>query len=467
MSLSNAPELRKTESRWDGAREVMGMSGPIILGSLSFTIMMFIDQVMVAKLGTDALAAIGSAGLWSYISSCFLFGIIGCVSTFVSQSFGRGNLEDCSRYTWQGLHFSLLGGLLALVLWPVSTTLFRAMNHAPEVTRLETVYFQIRLVGFLPTAAITALVAFFQAVGRPGTPTKISILANVVNVIGNYLLIYGRFGFPKLGVAGAAISTVLSLFIQAGILLYLFLSGPMNDRYASRRTRAFEMPKAKEILNVGAPTGFTFFMDVANWGIFTSFVVGHFGTVALASHNAAINFMHLGFMPAIGLNQGVAALVGQYIGRKDPDTAEARTYTAIKIAMVYMFAMGLLFAVFGKGLIFTFFSKDPAVLALGHRLLILSAFFQAFDAINIIASGALRGAGDTRWMAMVMFLFAYLFFLPLALALAFLAKWGAIGAWIGATAYIIVLSGFLFTRFRRGHWRTINIFTYSDSVPSE
>jgi len=206
---------------------------------------------------------------------------------------------------------------------------------------------------------------------------------------------------------------------------------------------------------------------VANWGIFTSFVVGHFGTVALASHNAAMNFMHLCFMPAIGLNQGVAAIVGQYIGRKDPDTAEARTYTAIRIAMVYMFVMGLVFAVFGRGLIHAFFSNDPEVLALGHKLLMLSALFQAFDAINIIASGALRGAGDTRWMAMVMFLFAYLFFLPLSLGLAFLAKWGALGAWIGATAYIIILSGFLFTRFRRGHWRTINIFTYSDSVPSE
>jgi Na+-driven multidrug efflux pump len=210
-------------------------------------------------------------------------------------------------------------------------------------------------------------------------------------------------------------------------------------------------------------------MDVFNWGLFTSFIVGSFGAVWLASHNAAMGFMQLCFMPAVGLNQGISAIVGFYIGKRRYDRASSRTYTAMKLASVYMFLAGLAFAVFGRQLIALFFSKDPQVIEFGHILLILSAAWQAFDAINIISMGALRGAGDTRWMAMVTFLLNYFFFLPLAMTLAFVVHLGAIGAWIGATCHIIILSGILFTRFAKGKWQQIRIFsedTEQADVPS-
>lgn len=434
------------------------MSGPIILSSLSFTVMLFVGEVMVARLGTDALAATGSAGLWSYIVVCFFLGIVGCVSTFASQSFGRGEFTDCARYAWQGLYLSAFAGAIGFLFLPFIGPLFRSMGHAPSVTNFEITYLRIRVFGFGAMAWLTALSAFFQGIGRPRVPMYTSILANMMNVVLNYVLIFGHFGFPRMGVAGSATATVLSLLFQAVSLQVLFMARSVHEKYGTRHAYAFDWTKIREILRIGVPCGFTFFMDVANWGIFTSFIVGHFGTVALASHNAAINFMHLSFMPAIGLNQGIAAIVGQYLGRKDPDTAASRTYTALKIAIVYMFLMGIVFAFFGKPLIGWFFSSDPEVLRVGHALLLLAALFQGFDAINIVTSGALRGAGDTRWMAIATFLLAYLFFLPLALVMAFAVKLGAIGAWVGATAYIIVLSGILFSRFRSGHWRRITIF---------
>ncbi len=452
-------DLSAPETRWSGVREVMGMSGPIILGSLSFTIMLFIDNVMVARLGTDALAAMGSAGLWSYILGCFILGVVGCVSTFVSQSMGREALKNCGRYAWQGLYVSMLAGVLAFILWPLSAPLFHAMPHMPEVIRLETIYFEIRLPGYLLTAWITALAAFFQGIGRPAVPMAIGIIADLSKTGLNYLLIYGHFGFPKWGIAGAGVATLLALALQAGLLMAVFLSPPINEKFASRSGFRFDAKKSRELLRVGLPVGAMFFMDVFNWGIFTSFLVGSFGAIWLASHNAAMSFMYLCFMPAVGLNQGIAAIVGYYIGKRRFDRAFKRTYTAIKIAMAYMIMAGLVFATFGGHLIATFFSSDPEVINLGHKLLILSAAFQAFDAINIIAGGALRGAGDTRWMAGVTFLLAYGLFLPLAIFLAFPAKLGAMGAWYGATAYIILLAAFLFTRFARGHWQHIRLFS--------
>jgi MATE family multidrug resistance protein len=449
----------REETRWSGLREVMGLSGPIILGSLSYTIMQFVDQVMVAMLGTDALAAVGSAGVWSYVMGCFIFGIVGCVGTFVAQSFGRGDRTDCARYTWQGIYLSAFAGILALALWPLSGPLFRAMGHSAEVTRLELTFFRIRLLGYVSMAWVTALASFFQSVGRPAIPMYVAIAANVLNLALNYLLIFGHLGFPRLGIGGSALATVCAMTFQVIFLQGIFLSRPFHAAFHTRRTWALDPVRIRELFRIGFFAGLTVFMDVANWAIFTSFIVGHFGAVALASHNAAIGFMHLCFMPALGINQGVAVIVGLYIGRNDHAAATARTYTAMKLAMTYMFLMGLVFGVFGKTLIRVFFSTDPEVLALGHTLLILAAVFEAFDAINIVALGALRGAGDTFWVAVLTFAFAYFFFLPLSAGLAFPAGLGAVGAWIGATAYIIGLSGLLFRRFHSNRWREIQIFS--------
>jgi len=435
------------------------MSGPIILGTFSHTAMQFIDQVMISRLGTDALAAAGSAGVWSFVLGCFVLGVVGCVSTFVSQSLGRGQLDNCGRYAWQGVYLSLLAGALALVLLPASGPLFRAMGHTATVTRLELIYFRTRLLGYVSMAWIGALVAFFQAIGRPGIPMWVGIVANLLNAVLNYALIFGHFGFPRLGIAGAALATVISLTVQVVMLQWVFLASPMNARYQTRSTFAFDFARTKELLRIGLPSGLTFLMDMANWGIFTSFIVGGFGTVALASHNATVTFMHVCFMPAVGLNHGIAPIVGKRIGQGEIAIAKARTYTAMKMAMVYMFIMGLTFATFGRPLIRVVFKAPPEVVTLGHKLLILAAIFQAFDAINITVMGALRGAGDTRWMAVVMSLFAYCFFLPLALILAFPAGLGAVGAWIGATVYVIGLSGLFFSRFWGERWRQIRIFS--------
>ncbi|HUW63057.1 MAG TPA: MATE family efflux transporter [Candidatus Bathyarchaeia archaeon] len=460
-------DLNAPETRWSGVREVMGMSGPIILGSLSYTIMLFVDNVMVARLGTSALAAVGSAGLWTFILGCFILGVVGCVSTFVAQSMGRGAMDNCARYTWQGIYVALLAAVLALVLWPISGPLFRLMPHPPEVIRLELIYFRIRLPGYVMMAMITALASFFQGIGRPGIPMVVAIAANLANVGLNYLLIFGKFGFPRWGIGGAATATVMAMVLQVVLLFFIFLSRPVHDRFGSRGARAFDRVKARELLRIGVPAGFMFFMDVFNWGIFSSFIVGYFGAVSLASHNASMSFMHLCFMPALGLNQGIAAIVGYYIGKKRIDRAFSRTYTAMKIAAAYMALAGIVFAVFGSRLIATFFSDDPAVIHLGHILLIFSAAFQGFDAINIVASGALRGAGDTRWMAVATFVLNYFVFLPAAMLLAFSAGWGAIGAWTGATAYIVILSGFLFTRFARGQWQHIRIFSEDVAAVSD
>jgi len=490
------------------------MSYPIIVGSLSVTVMGFVDQVFVSRLpdGDAAMAAVGSGGLWSYTATTFVLGAVGCVSTFVSQCVGRGDKHESGSYAWQGIYLSLLSALIALALWPLAAPMFAAMGHTPEITQGETIYFQVRLFGFVPYAWLVSLTAFFQAIGRPGIPAWAGVIGNIVNAFFAWALIFGNAGFPAWGIMGAGVALVIATLVQAGLLQALFLLPAVDAQFSTRRSYAPDLTKLGDLVRIGWAAGLSAFMDIFNWALFTGFVIGRLGETAFAAHQVALNFMHLSFMPAIGVHNAMAPIVGRYIGMGDIPRAKARTYTAIRLCMVYMFSLGVFMAVFGRPLIRFFFEPSADVVVLGHALLILAALFQAFDAINIVTMGSLRGAGDTRWMAFVGVMGAYGVFLPMALLLAWPTRWtialacavatvavallslrwvgvetgrravlvllavngvafpvslllvwpegwGAVGAWIGATLYIIGLSGFLFARFYGEEWRHIRIFS--------
>ncbi len=461
LAMTATPKTKK----WDGLQEILWMAGPIVLGAFSYTIMQFVDQVMVAQLGEDALAAIGSSGLWSYTLSTLILGITGCVATFVAQAYGRGNKEICAKITWQGIHLSIILGALSLLFWPLAEPLFRIMNHSDEVTRMELIYFRIRVLGFLFIAWQAALSSFFQSIGRPIIPMFVAIVANLVNLVLDYGLIFGRLGLPQWGIGGAAVATVISVALQVILLQAIFMNRAVDREYDTRSSYRWDSTYIRDLLRIGFPGGIAHFLDVANWAIFTSFIVGRLGTIQLAAQTAAISFMQLSFIPIIGLGYATTTLVGQWIGREDIPIAKSRAYLAMRIGVTLMVINGTIMAIFGGVLIRVFFSDQPDVISIGRKLLILSAIFGGFDGAGIIAMGALRGAGDTRWIMGATFVGTYFFSLPLAWLLAWPMGLGAVGAWIGATVYIIVLSAVLLHRFHGEKWRGISIF--SSGSPSE
>ena len=294
-------------------REVMFMSGPIILGMFSFTVMEFFDKAMVSYVGTDALAAVGSAGIGSYTLSTLYMGIISVVSTFVAQCHGRGEKHLCARYCWQGIYLSLLGILFTVVLWPLSEPLVAAMRHTPEVTRLELDYFRTRLAGYVFIGVSTAMAGFFQAINRSRIPRYAAIFGNVLNLGFNYLLIFGKFGFPRMEVTGAALATVISTLFQAAFLSVVFSAAGIMPNI--RHALLFDWNRIRELFRIGLPRGDDNVFDVAKLVIFVSFIVGYFGAVQLAANAIVLGFMHVCFMPAVGLNHGIAAIVGQWLGR--------------------------------------------------------------------------------------------------------------------------------------------------------
>lgn len=433
------------------------MGAPIIAAMSSSTIMQFVDFYMVAQWGKDETAAIYPAGIAVFALTSFLMGLARCTSTFVAQSFGRDEHRECGAYAWQGLYIAAVAGLVALAFRPLAPGLFRLMGHEPELQVLEVTYFRIVILTIGLVTANVTIASFFQAISSPVVPMVITFVANAVNVGLNYVLIFGKLGLPALGLRGAALATVLSSVLQTGVLLAVFLRPRVAAQFGTRAGWRWSWFRTRQLLRIGLPAGLSFFLDIACWTVFIGFVVGRFGTEQLASSNVASQITHLSFLPALGMGAATTALVGQYIGRADLGGARLRAHMALRITATYMCAMGVLFFTFRRQLI-GLFRPEEAIITLGSRILILAAFFQVFDAVGIIMRGALQGAGDTKWPAVVTVCYAWFFFLPSSYLLGHVLGYRALGAWFAATLYVVLYGLTMWWRFEGGRWEQIDIF---------
>ncbi|MBU0638232.1 MAG: MATE family efflux transporter [Planctomycetes bacterium] len=447
--------------------ELLYLAGPIILMMVSRMLMGFIDFVMVSELGTVAQAAISPATIFVFGLACLGMGVAQAVQTFVSQTDGRGEPEQAGSYGWQTLY---IAGLCGLITWPVAQTtpiwygwVAQFANHAPEMARLEIEYTQIALWSVPASVVSVGLNGFFMGVQRPRVTLLAMVASLVVNAVGNYALIFGHFGFPELGIAGAAIATVIGWLTRAAVLAGAMLLPRYDRRYNTRRSFAFSARKFVGLLRVGGPTSIQWLVDIGSWTAFLAFIMPGLGLSATAASNVGLQYMHLSFMPAVGLGLALCSQVGFAIGEGRPDVAVQRTRVALGLTAGYMGAIGVLFLVAGRPLM-GLLSDDPAVIDLGVSVLIWAAVFQAFDAMSITYMNALRGAGDTRWPAVMIGITCWGVFIGGGYLMARLVpQWGLNGPWMMCTTYIILLGCLLAGRWRGDRWRRIRLFGDTDS----
>ncbi len=461
------PEAIAAAHPWQELGEVLWLSLPIIITMLSYTVMNFADVVMVGRHSPDELAAVGPAGVSFFLFAAFLMGTLSITNTFVGQSVGRGEKHEAPRYVWQAMYLALAWGLLTLSMFPLAPLVFRLAGHAPEVQPLEVSYFRYLLFRVPAIGCWSALAAFYQATKRPVVPMVAALIANSFNFLGNYVLIFGKWGFPEMGISGAALATVLGTYLQAALMMCAFLSRHTHREYGTRSAAAFSRARLWRIIRVGLPAGVNWCLDNASWAIFLMVVVGGLGSAALAANNATVQIMSLSFMPVVGLNIGVQSIVGHHIGMGDHAGAKRRTYRALALAVGFMLLMGVCFLLFRHPLISLFSRGEPSpeILRMGGTMLIFAAIFQAFDAFAIISYGALKGAGDTRFPMFAQVACAWLVFIPLAFFLTKGLGMGVTGAWLAVTVNIALVSVVNFWRFASDAWHKIDIFRGTQPAP--
>jgi len=440
------------------------LAGPMVVTTISFTIMQFVDRFMVSRLGTEALAAILPASMTSFLPGSFAIGVSVGIATFVSQSLGRGRKQDCSSYCWQAIYMGLAYFLVVLaVMWPTAPALFRWMGYEPEIVRLEVTYLRITLYAQLAAVFIWSSGQFFLGIHRPIIVMYAALCAQVVNVAVNYVLIFGKFGFPEMGIAGAAWGTFIGIVVGAALRFAAFLGPAINAEFHSRASLKVDVSKMAGLLKVGFPAGLELMINVAFWGVILLALVGRFGKEASAATSAVFACTSISVMPVVGLRAALTAAVGKTIGAGRKDLAVRQTRLCLRVAVIYMGLIGLCFFLFRNGIMTAWASDDKAVeqkvIRIGSQLLILAAVYQVFHAARIIYSGVLRGAGDTVWLAVVS-AFAAVGILGLGGVgfVAFLPELGALGPWTAATLSVMVVGVANWLRFRSNKWKRIELF---------
>jgi len=443
-------------------RYMLKLAGPMVVTTISFTIMQFVDRLMVSRIpeeGTEALAAILPAGFVSFLPGGFAIGAITSLNTFVSQSLGRGDKEDCSNYFWQAIYMGLVYFLVVVaIMWPTAPWIFKMMGHPDAVVGMEVIYLRIMLYAHIIAVINWSSGQFFMGIHRPIITMCASLCGQVVNVVANYVLIFGKLGFPAMGIAGAGWGTFIGIAVSACVNMSLYLSGNINATFKSRRTLNIDFGKMLDLLKVGLPAGFGLMVNVAFWGVVLFGLVGKFGTESLAATSAVLAYTNLSVMPVVGISMALAAAVGKTIGQGQKKIAIKQSRVCLKVALIYMGLVGICFFVFRKPLM-AFWSSDEKVVEVGVKILICAAIYQVFHATRTIYGGALQGAGDTVWLAIISAVGAILILgFGGWLIAKFFPSLGALGPWIAATVSIIAVGLANRWRFKSKRWMSIDLF---------
>jgi MATE family multidrug resistance protein len=439
---------------------MLKLAGPMVISNISFTAMQFIDRVMVSRLGTESLAAVWPAAMAAFLPSSFLLGVMTSVNTFVSQSLGRKRYADCSNYCWQAVSMGLVYSVISiLAVWPMAGWLFRAMGHPASIIPLEVTYLRIMLYCQFLAVFIWSSSQFFMGIHRPIITMWAALIAQVVNVFSNYVLIFGHFGFPKMGIAGAGWGTFIGMAVGAAVRMGAFLTGDVNRRFESRRSFGLDATRIFDLIKVGFPAGIAVCVSVALWGVVLSGLMGTFGKAAMAATTAVLSCMNVSFMPVVGISTALTAAVGKSIGSGRKDLAVRQVSVCVRMAVVYMGIIGACFFLFRNGIMKFWAPADDKVVEAGVKILVFAAVFQVFDALTIIYTGALRGAGDTVWLAVVSATGATLVLgLGGILIVTQLPQLGETGPWTAALAEIIFVAVSYRWRFKSKRWMRIDLF---------
>ncbi len=465
--------LRPFFSRhWNGPGGIAALipiAVPMILSNIFDTVMMFVDRLYLSYVGKEHMASCMSAGLTSWSCMVFFVGVISYVSAMVARNYGAGRKAECPPVVWQGLRLGLFSYPLVVAVGFLAVRTFALAGHDPLQVELETSYFWYVLLGGGILALLRApLAAFFSGIGKTKIIMQASFAAMLVNLVFNYLLIFGKFGFPRLGIVGAALGTLLASLTVTGILFAVFLQYCRQRDYRNPHARKYDCVVTRALLRYGLPAGLDSFLGTTAFNLAIAIFHGY-GADAAAAVTIVLNWDLISFFPLMGVQVAVTTLVSQNLGAGDPQAAERSAYSGCKLNVAYsLLIMALFLAI--PGLLVSLFTPESG--GLDYRMvtqqavpmLRWAAFYLIFDGIYLAFSGALRGGGDTFW-TMLIGLFFHWFLAANVMVTTWLLNFTLLGSWRAWVLSASMGGTLIYWRFRRGHWKKIR-FT-ADENPQE
>src|SRR5579871_1432159 len=439
------------EHRWSEFRRefrpMLRLAAPLALAELGWIAQGVIDLIMAGPLGPAAIGAGSLANMLFYPIAISGTGLLLGMDTLVAQSFGASDDRDCRRTLVNGfwLAVALTPPLTLIILALIP--LMRAAGTNPAVLVPFGPYLKALTASILPLLVYSALRRYLQAVNvvRPVTFSLVS--ANVINIAGNYALMYGHWGAPAMGLEGSGWSTTIARVYMAGVLIAAVIwhereSGNLLAKISWRP----DPVRARRLFFLGLPAALQIGVEGGVFGLVTVFAA-RLDEISLAAHSIAVNVVGTTFMVPLGISSAAAVRVGHAIGRKDPRAAAVAGWAAVVLGGLFMGSAGLALAFLPRAIV-RVFTADPAVIASGAVLLQIAALFQLFDGFQVVTTGALRGLGDTRTPMLAHLTGYWIIGLPISYALCFSYRLGAPGIWVGLSTALILIGASLLLVWR-------------------
>jgi MATE family multidrug resistance protein len=428
----------------------------MVLARASQSVITFADAIQVKHLGFQAIAATATGGLNVMGFVILAMGTVFIVQSFVAQLAGRGERDEAPRFAWYGLAIALGAAAIAAALTPLIGPALAITHYSPEVRELMTGYMAIRMTSIFAIVGVEALGNWYGGLGNTWMQMVAGLLTMVSAVFLNWVLIGGHLGAPAMGVNGAALASTIASFLGFGFLAVAFWRR-WGGAPAGRAT-GLSLHELRRVLRFGLPNGINWFLEFAAFQLFVNGVLANLGDATVAALNVVIAVNSISFMPAFGLASAGAILAGQAIGRNDRVAVWPQVKATLACTMVWMGAIGVIYAVFPADVLSLFASdRSGDLIAIGTTMLVISAAWQLTDAVGMTLAETLRAAGDTTWTAAVRLILAWVVFMPAAFLVVLKFGGGPIGAMLCLVGYLGLLSGALAWRFRSGAWKRIEL----------
>ncbi len=432
---------------------------PIVIIQVGLMFMGVVDSMMVGRISAAALAAVALGNMYFFAAAIFGMGVLLALDPVISQAVGANDDHAIARAVQRGFIIGLLLTVLATAVLPTAGLVLTWLRQPADVVPLAHTYVLGTIPGAAPFFFFVVIRQTLQAMHQTRAIVFTIIVANLVNALLNWMLIFGNLGAPALGVLGAAIATSISRWIM--FFAIALMSWPLISKYVDPwRREVYAWRPLLHMIRIGAPIGGAYFLEYATFGTI-ALLMGLLGTTQVAGHQIAINLASLTFMVPAGVSAAATVLVGNAIGRDDPRGARRSAKAALLVGAGFMSLSAIVFLLF-PGTLAGLYTHDVAVLRIAVTLIPIAGLFQVFDGLQVVGAGVLRGAGDTRAPLIIGLLGFWLVGMPVSIYLGLYTPLGALGLWWGFVVGLAAVACFLLLRIRHRFSRELRRLTIDE-----
>lgn len=381
-------------------RELLALSLPMVVSQGAFAVMIFTDRLFMSYIDAAHIAAALGGGVAAFFCFSFFIGLIAYGNALVAQYYGSGNFAKCTLVASQGVLIALCSTPVLLGMAYFGGKVFGMIGHDPAQVPLEQIYFQILMAGSVFTLIKASLASYFSGIGRTRVVMVTDLLGAALNIPLSWMLIFGKFGLPQLGIAGAALGTIAATVFTIGIYLLFYLAKAHQRQFHVAASWRLDRPIMRRYLRLGMPSGLETFLNISSFNLFL-LLFQTYGVVEGAAMSIVFNWDMFSFIPMTGLSIGVMTLIGRFVGAGNMTRANQVISAGFIAALGYSGVLAIFFLSFRVSLVGVFETQGAdftAISELASYMMIGLVTYMLADAIILIAGGALRGAGDTRWI---------------------------------------------------------------------